>query len=35
VKMRVKMQALVPCVEDHGKAAGFRAEPLGVGERIG
>ena len=35
VEVGVEMQALVPGVEDHGEAAGFRAEPFGIGERVG
>ena len=35
VDVRVEMQPLVPGVEDHGEAAGFRAEPFGIGERVG
>ena len=35
VEVRVEVQALVPGVEDHGEAAGLRAEPAGIGERVG
>lgn len=34
VEVRVEMQPLAPGMEDHGEAAGFRPEPLGIGQRV-
>ena len=34
VDVRMEKEPLVPRVQDHGEAAGFRAEPFGIGKRV-